>query len=86
MPTVHLPPSSSGAVRSIEGSEPGGGHDAPVHVGAPEELAAVQTQAALISDECGDAVFGDSVFNVALGGGRAWQGASAEWPRVSKPF
>jgi hypothetical protein len=32
-----------------------------------EELSAVQKQAALISDECGDAVFGDSVFRAALG-------------------
>src|SRR5436190_1939420 len=32
-----------------------------------EELAAVRKQAALISDECGDAVFGDSVFTAALG-------------------
>jgi hypothetical protein len=32
-----------------------------------EELASVQKQAALISDECGDAVFGDSVFTAALG-------------------
>jgi hypothetical protein len=31
-----------------------------------EELAAVQKQAALITDECGDAVFGDSVFTAAL--------------------
>jgi hypothetical protein len=33
-----------------------------------EELAAVQKQAAQLSDECGDAVFGDSVFTAALGG------------------
>jgi len=33
-----------------------------------EELTAVQKQAAKISDECGDAVFGDSVFTAALGG------------------
>jgi len=32
-----------------------------------EELAAVRKQAAIIADECGDAVFGDSVFNAALG-------------------
>lgn len=31
------------------------------------ELAAIRKQAALISDECGDAVFGDSVFTAALG-------------------
>jgi hypothetical protein len=32
-----------------------------------DELAAVRKQAGLISDECGDAVFGDSIFTAALG-------------------
>jgi hypothetical protein len=32
-----------------------------------EELAAVRKQASLITDECGDAVFGDQVFAAALG-------------------
>ena len=32
-----------------------------------DELAAVRKQAALITDECGDAVFGDSVYGAALG-------------------
>jgi hypothetical protein len=32
-----------------------------------EELAAVRKQASLINDECGDAVFGDSLFTAALG-------------------
>src|ERR1700741_2012273 len=31
------------------------------------QLAAVRKQASAISDECGDAVFGDSVFTAALG-------------------